>query len=112
MGVEDRHGGIADASAEGDVNLSANRRDWQDANIGPETRALLEADSRHFLHQSLSTPCMDALVEADGIYLVDVEGRRFIDFHGNNVHQVGYRNPRVLAAVRAALETLPFSPRR
>ncbi len=112
MGGEDRHGGIADASAEGDVNLSANRRDWQDANIGPETRALLEADSRHFLHQSLSTPCMDALVEADGIYLVDVEGRRFIDFHGNNVHQVGYRNPRVLAAVRAALETLPFSPRR
>ena len=103
---------IKDASAEGDVNLSPQRRAWQDANVGAETRAMLEADARHFLHQSLSTPCMNALAEADGIYLVDLEGRRYIDFHGNNVHQVGYRNPRVMAAVHAALETLPFSPRR
>lgn len=57
-------------------------------------------------------PCLDVLAEADGIYLTDLEGRRFIDFHGNNVHQVGYRNPRVIAAVRSALDSLPFSPRR
>ncbi len=35
-----------------------------------------------------------------------------MDFHGNNVHQVGYRHPRVMDAVRRALDTLPFSPRR
>jgi 4-aminobutyrate aminotransferase len=35
-----------------------------------------------------------------------------MDFHGNNVHQVGYRHPHVMAAVRRALDTLPFSPRR
>jgi 4-aminobutyrate aminotransferase len=102
---------VADAS-EGDVNLSPRRRAWEDANIVGATRALLDRDAAVFLHQSLSTPCLDALVEADGIWLTDVDGRRYMDFHGNNVHQVGYRHPRVVAAVKAALDTLPFSPRR
>jgi 4-aminobutyrate aminotransferase len=35
-----------------------------------------------------------------------------MDFHGNSVHQVGYGHPRVIAAVKQALDTLPFSPRR
>ena len=35
-----------------------------------------------------------------------------MDFHGNNVHQVGYRHPRVIDAVKRQLDTLPFSPRR
>jgi 4-aminobutyrate aminotransferase len=103
---------LADASAEGDVNLSAHRKAWQAGHVSVASRALLEADARYFLHQSLSTPCLESLAEAEGVYLVDLEGRRYIDFHGNNVHQVGYRNPRVLAAIRAALDTLPFSPRR
>jgi 4-aminobutyrate aminotransferase len=107
-----RNSGPASSQAEGDINLSPQRKEWQARNIGPATQHLLDADARYFLHQSLSTPCLDALTGADGIYLTDLEGRRFIDFHGNNLHQVGYRNPRVIAAVRAALDTLPFSPRR
>jgi 4-aminobutyrate aminotransferase len=35
-----------------------------------------------------------------------------MDFHGNSVHQVGHGHPRVVAAVKEALDTLPFSPRR
>src|SRR5260370_3124298 len=35
-----------------------------------------------------------------------------MDFHGNNVHQVGFRNPRVIAAIKAQLDQLPFCPRR
>jgi (R)-1-hydroxy-2-aminoethylphosphonate ammonia-lyase len=99
-------------STEGDVNLSPRRQAWEDANIGGATRALLDRDAAAFLHQSLSTPCLDALVEAEGIWLTDVEGRRYMDFHGNNVHQVGYRHPRVVRAVKDALDRLPFSPRR
>src|SRR5512140_1001028 len=101
-----------DLSAEGDVNLSPLRRAYEAQHVRGETRALLDADAEHFLHQSLSTPCFDALVAADGIWLEDVAGRRIMDFHGNNVHQVGYRHPRVMAAVKQALDTLPFSPRR
>jgi (R)-1-hydroxy-2-aminoethylphosphonate ammonia-lyase len=101
-----------DLASEGDVNLSPLRERWQDMHVGAKTRALLAADSQVFLHQSLSTPCLNALQSCDGIWLEDVEGRRYMDFHGNSVHQVGYRHPHVMAAVKRALDTLPFSPRR
>ncbi len=101
-----------DLAAEGDVNLSPLRRAWEHDHVHGATRALLDRDAAAYLHQSLSTPCFDALVEADGIWLTDVDGRRFMDFHGNNVHQVGYRHPRVIDAVKRQLDTLPFSPRR
>ncbi len=103
---------IVDLAAEGDVNRSPHRRAWEAAHVGAATRGWLDRDSRHFLHQSLSTPCFDALVESEGIWLTDADGRRYMDFHGNNVHQVGYRHPHVIAAVKRALDTLPFSPRR
>jgi 4-aminobutyrate aminotransferase len=101
-----------DGAAEGDVNLSPARRAFESEHVRGRTRALLDADADVFLHQSLSTPCLDALVSCDGIWLTDVEGRRIMDFHGNSVHQVGYRHPHVMTAVRAQLDTLPFSPRR
>ena len=103
---------MSNHAAEGDVNLSPLRRAWEDEQVGDATRSLLDRDAGVFLHQSLSTPCFNALVEAEGIWLTDVEGRRTMDFHGNNVHQVGYRHPRVISAVKSALDTLPFSPRR
>ncbi|MFO1324078.1 MAG: aspartate aminotransferase family protein [Burkholderiales bacterium] len=102
----------ADLAAEGDVNLSPLRRTWDRDHVRPAARALLDRDAAVYLHQSLSTPCLDALVEAEGIWLTDADGRRYMDFHGNNVHQVGYRHPRVIAAVKRQLDTLPFSPRR
>src|SRR5215210_1845882 len=101
-----------DAASEGDVNLSPLRRVFENEHIHAVTRQVLDDDARHFLHQSLSTPCFNALRACDGIWLEDCEGRRIMDFHGNNVHQVGYRHPRVMEAVKAQLDTLPFSPRR
>lgn len=101
-----------DSSSEGDINLSGRRKAWQDKNLGAKTRALLAEDSRYFLHQSLSTPCLTALKSASGIWLEDLEGRRFMDFHGNSVHQLGHGHPRVVEAAKRALDELPFSPRR
>ena len=103
---------LGDPAAEGDVNLSPLRRTWQEQHIHAATRELLDEDSRYFLHQSLSTPCLDSLVSCKGIWLEDAEGRRYMDFHGNSVHQVGYGHPRVIEAVKRQLDTLPFSPRR
>lgn len=99
------------APGEGDVNSSAARRAWT-ARLGPETKALLDQDEEYFLRQALSTPCLDVVESASGATLVDLEGRRILDFHGNSVHQVGYGHPRVVAAVKAELDRLPFSPRR
>jgi len=101
-----------DVSAEGDVNLSPLRKRWEEENLSPATRDLLAQDARYFLHQSLSTPCFNALESASGIWLQDVEGRRYMDFHGNSVHQLGHGHARVVKAVKDALDTLPFSPRR
>ena len=98
--------------SEGDVNLSPRRKRWEAEHLGATTRALLAEDARHFLRQSLSTPCFNALKSARGIWLEDVEGRRIMDFHGNSVHQVGHGHPRVVAATKQALDVLPFSPRR
>ena len=102
----------ANLASEGDVNLSARRKRWEAECLDDATRALLAQDSRHFLHQSLSTPCFNALQAASGIWLEDMQGRRIMDFHGNSVHQVGHGHPTVVAAIKHALDTLPFSPRR
>src|SRR5512132_123694 len=80
---------------EGDVNVSPARAEWSRRHIGVEARRWLDEDARYFLHQALSTPCLNVLARADGIYLEDVEGRRYMDFHGNSVHQVGFARPAV-----------------
>jgi 4-aminobutyrate aminotransferase len=35
-----------------------------------------------------------------------------MDFHGNNVHQVGYRNPYVMERIKKQMDELCFCPRR
>jgi len=97
---------------EGDINLSPRRRAWVAHHLDAPTRSLLDADAKVFLHQSLSTPCLNALRGCEVIYLEDAQGRRIMDFHGNSVHQVGYANPRVMDAVGRQLEGLSFCPRR
>jgi 4-aminobutyrate aminotransferase len=97
---------------EGDLNLSPARRAWAAEHIDDATRRELDADAALFLHQSLSTPCLNVLAGARGAELEDMAARRYLDFHGNNVHQVGYGHPRVLEAVKRQLDQLPFCPRR
>jgi 4-aminobutyrate aminotransferase len=73
---------------------------------------MLAEDEAYFFRQSLSTPCLNVLNGASGSHLTDLEGRQILDFHGNSVHQVGYGHPKVIAAVKQAMDELPFSPRR
>lgn len=98
--------------SEGDINLSPRRRVFAESHLSASTREQLARDADVFLHQSLSTPCLNAVRHAHGAWIEDVEGRRILDFHGNNVHQVGYSHPRVLDAIRQQLDTLSFCPRR
>src|SRR5690349_18280787 len=100
------------AQSEGDTNLTGRRAAWQARALDDATRVLLEADERHFLRQSVSTPCLNAIAKAEGIYIEDVAGRRYMDFHGNNVHHIGYGHPRLKAAITAQMDALPFAPRR
>jgi 4-aminobutyrate aminotransferase len=86
--------------------------EWQAANLDDQTRTLLEEDTRYFLHQSLSTPCLNVLRFCEGIYIEDLQGKRYMDFHGNNVHQVGFSNPQVITAIKSQLDELSFCTRR
>jgi len=99
-------------ASEGDVNLSDNRKMWANRHIDAATREILEADARYFLHQSLSTPCLNVLKSCSGSTVQDMQGRELLDFHGNAVHQVGYGNPKVIAAIVGQMEELAFCPRR
>ena len=97
---------------EGDINLSAHRQQWQVEHLSSATRERLFDDAEHFIHQAMSTPCLNVLQRAQGCWIEDIEGRRYLDFHGNNVHQVGFGHPQVIAAIKAQLDMLPFCTRR
>lgn len=98
--------------SEGDLNLSPRRAAWAAGHIDADTQAILDEDARYFLHQSLSTPCLNVLEGCEGAYLIDHQGRRLLDFHGNNVHQVGFGHPKVVDAIKQQLDALPFCTRR
>jgi 4-aminobutyrate aminotransferase len=98
--------------SEGDLNISSRRAEWSREQIGAETRALLDEDAKYFIHQSLSTPCLNALESSHGATLTDLQGLELLDFHGNNVHQVGFGHPRVIEAIARQMQTLSFCPRR
>jgi len=102
----------APSPSEGDVNSTPQRAAWQREHLDDAGRALLARDAAAFLHQSVSTPCLATIVKAEGLYIEDMAGRRYLDFHGNNVHHLGHGHPEVIAAVKAQLDSLSFAPRR
>ena len=97
---------------EGEANTSAARAQWSAQQTHNATRHLLERDADAFLHQSLSSPCVSTIAKAEGIWIEDTAGRRYMDFHGNSVHHIGYGHPRLIEAVAQQMQDLPFSPRR
>ncbi|MCW5750782.1 MAG: aspartate aminotransferase family protein [Alphaproteobacteria bacterium] len=100
------------AQSEGEINTSARRRAWAERNLGDASRRALAEDQRYFLRQSVSTPCLSVVTRAEGAYIEDAEGRRYLDFHGNNVHHIGYGHPRLKEAIARQMDELPFAPRR
>lgn len=99
-------------NSEGDLNQSTHRGEWVKHQVDSETRHWLEEDARVFLHQSLSTPCLNVLKGCAGTSIEDWQGRQLLDFHGNNVHQVGFSHPRVVQAITDQIKALPFCTRR
>jgi 4-aminobutyrate aminotransferase len=103
---------VSPSQSEGDVNQTPRRSQWQQEHLDDATRALLARDSAVFLHQSVSTPCLSSIRRAEGIWIEDTTGRRYMDFHGNNVHHLGHAHPEVVSAIKTQLDALCFAPRR
>lgn len=97
---------------EGESNQSDARSRWSAGLDDAKTQSLLRRDSEAFLHQSLSSPCLTAIARGEGIWIEDTAGRRYMDFHGNSVHHIGYGHPRLKAAITKQMDDLSFAPRR
>ncbi len=97
---------------EGEANTSPARRTWNARVSDERTTSLVARDADAFLHQSLSSPCLTAIAKAEGIWIEDTAGRRYMDFHGNSVHHIGYGHPRLKQAIKAQIDDLCFAPRR
>jgi 4-aminobutyrate aminotransferase len=97
---------------EGESNKAEARRAWSARQDHPASRDLLRRDADAFLHQSLSSPCVSTIAKAEGIWIEDHAGCRYMDFHGNSVHHIGYAHPRLVAAIKKQLDELSFAPRR
>lgn len=97
--------------SEGDSNLSENRQVWLET-LDTPTRHMLDRDSDCFIHQSLSTPCINVIQSCRGSRLTDISGKTYLDFHGNSVHQVGFSNPHVVDAIVTQIKALSFCTRR
>ena len=110
MALFRKSGGIP--QSESDTNLTSRRTAWQARALDATGRAILAEDERYFLRQSVSTPCLNSVVKAEGIWIEDAAGRRTMDFHGNNVHHIGYGHPRLKRAIAEQMDALPFAPRR
>ena len=98
---------------QGDINTTEARRGYWERNLSGEARAWFEEDAKYFLHQSLSTPVINVIARAEGAWIEDLDGKRYLDMHGNGVHNAGFNHPAVLRAVRKQLDDgLTFCPRR
>lgn len=97
---------------EGDVNTSEQRILWQQDNLSKKVKEQLKEDQQYFIKQALSTPCLNIAKSVNGIYIIDGDNRRIIDFHGNSAHQLGYNHPALIAALINQIQSLSFSPRR
>ncbi len=102
----------SESVVEGDINLTPARKEWLQNEVSTETKELLEKDAKYFMHQSMSTPCLDVLKNCEGSYIESVSGKKYLDFHGNNVHQIGFSHPKMVAHLTEQLQGLTFSTRR
>ena len=112
MNQDDKKGVLNHEASEGDINKTAAREEWYHTQIDARTRALLDKDARYFLHQSLSSPCLDVLRNCQGPCIENLSGKKYYDFHGNNVHQLGFSHPKLIRRLSEQLEGLTFSTRR
>jgi len=64
---------------EGDVNSSQQRKKWINT-LDEKSMEVLKADEDTFIKQSMSTPCMNVIIKAEGCSIFDANGKQYLDF--------------------------------
>lgn len=97
---------------QGDLNNSTLRQEYY-SRLDNQTKHWINEDANYFLHQALSTPVMNVLSRTEGPFIYDLNGKEYLDLHGNGVHNAGFSNPKIIEAVIKQLQdSLAFTPRR
>ena len=65
---------------EGESNTSSARANWIARNTGELSAPLLKRDADAFMHQSLSSPCVNTIAKAEGIWIEDLGWMTMADF--------------------------------
>ena len=73
---------------QGDVNTTENRRKYWERNLSEHAKKWFDEDAKYFLHQSLSTPVLNVLTRARGIYIEDINGKKYIDIIAEAIGEV------------------------
>ena len=95
---------------QGDINTTPNRRKYWERNLSGPEKKWFEEDTQYFLHQSLSTPVINVLSRAYGIYIEDLKGKNYIDMHGNGIHNAGFNNPELRRLRSSWMKKCRFAP--
>ena len=93
------------------LHPSTPRKNWIHQNSDAASRALLKRDEAISIPGKNNTPCILPIRKSEGIWLEARDGRRYIDFYGNNCHHIGHRHPRLLDALRRQLDLCTLAPR-
>lgn len=88
-----------------------SREQWVYDWAGPDDGPILDRDAKRTMHQANNRPAFLAVRTAEGSFVEDHSGRRYLDLHGNNCHHIGYRHPELIAGLIDQLSMLPFNIR-
>ena len=91
--------------------VAPSRQSWRVEPLSAVEAKLIERDENVSFTQANSTPALMSLTGANGVWIQDASGQKYMDFYGNNCHHVGYQHPQVVAAVREQLARFCFVSR-
>lgn len=96
----------AEAAGEADARAEAATRVALAAGAGPKAAALIADDAR-YLSPSCTRGYPLAVARGEGMYVYDVDGRRYLDFTaGIAVTATGHCHPRIVEAIERQARTL------
>src|SRR5919206_656037 len=82
----------------------------QTAQVAPDTQYYLDLEEKHGAHNYHPLPVV--LHRGDGVFLWDVEGKRYYDFlSGYSAVNQGHCHPRIIAALLAQAQKLTLTSR-
>ncbi len=92
------------------MTIAIAGRDSSTVDTMKETDAAIELDHRHVAHNYSPLPVV--AVSADGVWITDIEGRRYLDcLAAYSAVNFGHRNPEVTATAHAQLDRVTLVSR-